>query len=239
VPFKYTGRRLDPETGLYYYRARYYSASLGRFLQADPIGYGDDMNMYAYVGGDPVNATDPSGMKCVSVWRYALCVVSDGKQTKVYGTTAEQAADPINTRPAGSDINKKDKPGEGAGVFGSSRGGGRRTHKGTDYQGIVGDAILAAGDGVVIRADGKDVNGYGNQVVIAHGGNNEDLFTQSAHLDTINVEVGDVVRAGDMIGTMGRSGNTPEQGDTHVHVELREGPSSRAPVRDIEPELPP
>ncbi len=40
-PFRYTGRRIDAESGLYYYRARYYSPVLGRFLQTDPIGYGD------------------------------------------------------------------------------------------------------------------------------------------------------------------------------------------------------
>ena len=40
---------------MYHYKARIYSPSPGRFLQTDPIGYGGGMNIYAYVGGDPVN----------------------------------------------------------------------------------------------------------------------------------------------------------------------------------------
>jgi RHS repeat-associated protein len=61
--FQYTGQTWLPELGMYHYKARIYSPTLGRFLQADPIGYGDGMNMYAYVGGDPVNRVDPLGLK--------------------------------------------------------------------------------------------------------------------------------------------------------------------------------
>jgi RHS repeat-associated protein len=60
-PYLFTGRRYDPETGTYYYRARYYDPELRRFLEPDPIGYVDGMNLYAYVGNSPVNFIDPSG----------------------------------------------------------------------------------------------------------------------------------------------------------------------------------
>jgi RHS repeat-associated protein len=59
--YGFTGRRLDKETGFYYYRARYYSPESGRFIQRDPLGYSDGMGVYTYVGNNPINYIDPLG----------------------------------------------------------------------------------------------------------------------------------------------------------------------------------
>lgn len=64
---KYTGRE-DDQTGLYYYRARYYDPQIGRFVSEDSLGYAaGDVNFYAYVGNNPVNANDPSGHAAMQV----------------------------------------------------------------------------------------------------------------------------------------------------------------------------
>jgi RHS repeat-associated protein len=62
-PFAFTGREYDSETGLYYYRARYYDPKVGRFISKDPIGFwGGDVNLFRYVWNDPINWVDPEGL---------------------------------------------------------------------------------------------------------------------------------------------------------------------------------
>jgi RHS repeat-associated protein len=61
-PYTYTSREYDSETGLLFYRARYYDPKVGRFISEDPIGFeGGDVNFYAYVENNPINHIDPDG----------------------------------------------------------------------------------------------------------------------------------------------------------------------------------
>ncbi len=62
LPFTYTGEQVDPESGLVYLRNRYLDPATGRFMTPDPLSFlGSGVNLYAYVGGDPINSIDPSG----------------------------------------------------------------------------------------------------------------------------------------------------------------------------------
>jgi RHS repeat-associated protein len=61
-PFRFTGRQWDAESGLYYYRARYYDPQLGRFISPDPLTRGGGGNRYAYVDNNPIGQTDALGL---------------------------------------------------------------------------------------------------------------------------------------------------------------------------------
>ena len=135
--------------------------------------------------------------------------------------------------PGNRDINEADKPREGRGEFGTPRSGGRR-HGGIDIQGDVGDPVVAMAGGTVVVHPNNGA--AGNTVHVRH---DDGSLTKYFHLDEFSVRNGQRVEAGQQIGTMGRTGNTPAQGDTHLHFEMwRDGrqvdplPSLRGAERD-------
>jgi RHS repeat-associated protein len=100
-PFRYAGREFDSETGLYYYRARYYSPDVGRFINEDPLGFNAGVNFYAYVGNSPLSFYDPFGLA-----RYVLIVGQPGLGEHNIGQTFELAAqtEAADLRAQGNDV---------------------------------------------------------------------------------------------------------------------------------------
>jgi RHS repeat-associated protein len=76
-PYRYTAREFDTETGIYYYRARYYFQGIGRFASEDPIAFqGRDVNFYRYVRANPGNFGDPFGLVAVDKNFPSACLPS-------------------------------------------------------------------------------------------------------------------------------------------------------------------
>lgn len=85
-PYRWTAREYDPETGLYFLRARYYDPTIGRFNQEDPAGAEGSRNLYAYVEGSPLQATDPSGLQSTPLPNYTFCSITSGACLSSDGT---------------------------------------------------------------------------------------------------------------------------------------------------------
>ena len=98
--YAYTGREWDSDAGMYYYRARWYDQSIGRFISQDPKGFdAEDANLYRYVGNNSVNLQDPSGLNAVdrdeSYWSYVVGGTSGG----AVGTIASvKSIEPLTVR---------------------------------------------------------------------------------------------------------------------------------------------
>lgn len=94
--FAYTGREYDAESGQYFYRARYYDPTVGRFINEDPIGFeGGDTNLFRYVGNSPLNYIDSSG----------LCRIELRYRPRLFGDTyADFHADIVITENTSSTV---------------------------------------------------------------------------------------------------------------------------------------
>jgi RHS repeat-associated protein len=90
-PYRYTGREFDTETGLYYYRARYYDQSVGRFLSEDPSGLGGGINFYSYTGDSPANRKDALGLDYTTYQSVIAPVVYVNASITIYGPGANDA----------------------------------------------------------------------------------------------------------------------------------------------------
>ena len=126
-PFRYTGREFDSETSDYYFRARYYDQSVGRFISEDPDQFDASVNFYPYVDNDPEDWTDPMGRDKVQVccrpvrkakpflmiWHHCYIKISGSDGTHTWGILPAEGGIqiPVKDNPRNSGGKCKDAPG--------------------------------------------------------------------------------------------------------------------------------
>jgi murein DD-endopeptidase MepM/ murein hydrolase activator NlpD len=203
--------------------------------------FGDpqSLNLYLYVRNDPVSKADADGHVCDLCEKLKNLVSGNGWNTNQQiqpppnpppppppGPPPMTGVNPVTGQTLFS-ANPKGEPGHerpgegGAGNFGASRGGGTRSHQGEDISGPVGADVHASTGGTVTFSgvNGSLKTGYGNTVKIDDGNGTTTVYS---HNTTNSVSVGDTVKRGDVIGTLGQTGNAAGQpaAESHVHFEV-------------------
>jgi RHS repeat-associated protein len=157
--FRYTGQTMIAKAKLYYYKARVYDPVYGRFLQTDPIGGDDDLDLYAYVGGDPINKIDPTGEDSYLVYR----------PVKKYGVELSKHAFVVVTNDKGEVLQRfsygPSKDGDG-GDFGQLV-----SLTGTDTETNTDDDLAWSNRGKAVTVVNLTDKGYKDADVLASGRN--------------------------------------------------------------------
>lgn len=176
---------------------------------------------YAYSSNNPINYSDPDGKAAIS-------------------TTGTDPVFAPRIRPTSGNLNKS----RFRMVNRTNADGSVRQHHGIDILASKGASLKSslAGEVVAVRKSFKAgqyaKNSYGNYIVVKSEVNGENVFMKYAHLDQVNVKVGDQVSAGSEIGLTGNTGNAvnlPDDQD-HVHIEASKGGESFSLENRINPE---
>jgi len=230
--YTYGGKELDDNTNLYYFNARYYDATIGRFINVDPVQSG--MNWYVYANNNPLNRVDPTGLEEKNIISKAVDTIKDTVKNisnlfkKVGGENKKQTTKATTTTSTTSttvNSNGNWAVSTGYGVTNSNYWSqSNNRHFGVDlvYRGengsnnTVGQAVTAVESGTVRRivTDRNSTSGLMVELTLS-----DSSVMSYEHLSRIDVTNDENITINQQIGLAGNTGT--QSSGAHLHIDKR------------------